>query len=79
VAKRKQQSRAETVPGVTSVQARAPARRESGREFQALGPEAQTDRSLTVFNLKAGTAEVEKSDDLKARKWVYNSLAAQLL
>jgi len=54
------------VPGVASVQARAPARREGGREFQALGPDAQKDRSPTVFNIKVGTAEVGKSDDLKA-------------
>jgi len=37
------------VPGVASVQARAPARREGGR---ALGPDEQKDRSPTVFNLK---------------------------
>jgi len=43
-------SEAETVPGVASVQARAPARREGGREFQALGPDAQKDWSPTVFN-----------------------------
>jgi len=40
------------VPGVASVQARVPARREDGREFQALGLDAQMDRSPTVFNLK---------------------------
>jgi len=37
---------AETVPGVASVQAMASARREGGREFQALGPDARKDRSL---------------------------------
>jgi len=47
-----------TVPGVASVQARAPARREDRREFQALGPDAQRDRSPTVFNLKVDTAKV---------------------
>ena len=31
----------ETVPGVASVQARVPARRKAGREFQALGPDEQ--------------------------------------
>jgi len=36
------------VPRVASLQARAPARREGGREFQALGPDAQKDRSPTV-------------------------------
>jgi len=36
------------VPGVASVQERAPARREGGREFQALGPDEQKDRSPTV-------------------------------
>jgi len=39
----------ETDPGVASIQARAPARREGGREFQALGPDEQNDRSPTVF------------------------------
>ena len=55
------------MPGVASVQARVPARREGGREFQALGPDEQKDRSPTVFNLKVGTAKVGKSEDLKAR------------
>ena len=55
------------MPGVASVQARAPARREGGREFQALGPAEQKDRSPTVFNLKDGTAKVGKSDDLNVR------------
>ena len=58
------------MPGVASVQARAPARREGGREFQALGPDEQKDRSPTVFNLKVGTAKVGFSDDLKARTGV---------
>jgi len=56
------------VPGVASVQARAPALREGGREFQALGPDAQKDRSPTVFNLKVGTAKVGLLDDRKARR-----------
>jgi len=51
-----------------SVQTRAPARGEGGREFPALGPDAQKDWSPTVFNLKVGTAKVGQSDDLKARK-----------
>ncbi len=55
------------MPGVASVQARAPARREGGREFQALGPAEQKDRSPTVFSLNSGAAKVGKSDDLKAR------------
>jgi len=54
------------VPGVASVQPRVPARR-GGREFQAVGPDAQKDRSPAVFNLKVGTAKVGKSDDRKAR------------
>jgi len=58
------------VPGVASVQDRAPARREGGREFQVLGPDAQKDRSPTVFNLKVGTAKVGLSDDLRDRKGV---------
>jgi len=58
------------VPGVASVQATAPARREGGREFQILGPDAQKDRSPTVFNLKVGTAKEGLSDDLKARSEV---------
>jgi len=58
------------VPGVASVQARAPARREGGREFQVLGSDAQKDWSPTVFNLKVGTAKVGSSDDLKARTGV---------
>jgi len=58
------------VPGVASVQASEPARREDGREFQALVPDEQKDRSPTVFNLKVGTAKVGKSDDLKARTGV---------
>ena len=53
--------------GVASVQARAIARREGGREFQVLGPDEQKDRSPTVFNLKVGTAKVGESEDLKAR------------
>jgi len=56
--------------GVASVQVRAPARREGGREFQALGRDAQKDRSPTAFNLKVGTAKLGKSDDLKARTGV---------
>jgi len=56
----------ETVPGVESVQTWAPAR----REFQALGPDAQKDRSPAVFNLKVGTAKVGFSDDAKARTGV---------
>ena len=58
------------MPGVASVQARAPVRREGGREFQALGPAEQKDRSPTVFNLKDGTAKVGKSDDLNVRTGV---------
>jgi len=53
------------VPGVASVHARAPARREGEREFQALGLDEQNDRSPTVFNLKVRTAKEGKSDDLK--------------
>jgi len=49
------------MPGVASVQARAPARRIGGREFQAQGPDAQKDRSPTVVNLKGGTTQVGKS------------------
>jgi len=48
---------------VASVQARAPARREAGREFQALGPNAQKDRLPTVYTLKVGTVKVGKSDE----------------
>jgi len=59
------------VPGVASVQGRALARREGGKEFQALGPDAKKDRSCTVFNLKVGTANAGKADDLK-RERVYN-------
>jgi len=55
------------VPGVASVQAKAPARREGGREFQDLVPDEHKDRSPTVFNLTVGTAKVGKSDDLKAQ------------
>jgi len=55
------------VPGVASVQARAPARSEGGKEFQVLRPDAQNDRLTTVFNLKIGTAKVGLTDDLKAR------------
>jgi len=58
------------VPGVASVQARAPEQREGGREFQALGPDEQKDRSPTVFNLKVCRAKEGKSDDLKARTGV---------
>jgi len=58
------------VPRVASVQAGAPARRKGGREFQALDPDAQKDRSPTVFNLKVGTANEGLSDDLKARAGV---------
>ena len=55
VAKRWQRSKEvteETVPGVASVQARAPARREDEREFQGIGPFKQNDRSPAVFSLK---------------------------
>jgi len=55
------------VPGVASVQARVPARREGGREYQALRPDEQNDWSPTVLNLKVETAKVGFSDDLKAR------------
>jgi len=58
------------VPGEESVHARAPARKEGGREFLALGLDEQKDRSPTVFSLKVGTAKVGKSDDLKARTGV---------
>jgi len=40
---------------VASVQGCAPARREGGREFQALGTDALKDRSPTVFNVKVGS------------------------
>jgi len=40
------------VPGVASAQAGAIARREGGREFQALGPDAQKAMSPSVFNSK---------------------------
>jgi len=33
--------------------------REGGREFQALGPDAQKDRSPTVFNLKVNGSRGE--------------------
>jgi len=56
------------VPRAASVQARASARNKCGREFQALGPDAQKDLYPTVFNyLKVGTAKVGKSENLKAR------------
>jgi len=55
------------VPGVAAVHAGAPARRGGGREFQALGPDVQNDRSPTVFNLTVGTAKVRKPDNLKAQ------------
>jgi len=47
---------------VPSVQARAPARREGGREFHAPVPDVQKERSPTVFNLKVGTAKAGLSD-----------------
>jgi len=56
-----------TVPGVAPLQARAPARRECGSEFQSLGTTEQKDRSPTVFNLKFGTVRVGVSDDRNAR------------
>jgi len=65
VARRYQRSRAETVPEVASVKARAHARREGGREFQAAGPDAQNDRSPTVFILKVLAAKVGLPDDLR--------------
>jgi len=46
------------VPGVASVQAKAPARREDGREFQALGPDEQKDRSATVFNYSVNSCTI---------------------
>jgi len=52
------------VPGVVSVQARAPAQREGGREFQAQGPDAQNEQSPTVLKLKVETAKVGLSDNL---------------
>jgi len=58
------------VPGVASVQARAPAGREGGREFQALGPDKQKGRSPTVFSLKVGAAKLRKTDDLKVQTGV---------
>jgi len=64
------------VPGVALVQAKAPGRRESGRKFQALGPDEQKDRSPTVLNLKVGTPKVGKSDDLKVRTGVRSLLHA---
>jgi len=55
---------------VALVQAWAPAQREGGREFQALGHDAHKDRPHTILNLKVGTAKVGYSDDLKARSGV---------
>jgi len=54
---------AETVPGVASLQARTPARREFGRGLPAVGPAAKKDRSPKVFNLKGGKAKLRESDD----------------
>jgi len=59
-----------TVPGVASIQATAPARREGGRECQARGPDAQKDRSPTVFIVIVDTAKIGRSDDLEARAGV---------
>jgi len=39
-------------------------RRESRREFQFLGPDAQKDPSPTVFSLKVGNAKIGLLDDL---------------
>jgi len=49
------------------IQTSAPIQREGGKEFQALGPDAQKVRPPTVFNVKVGTYNLRKSDDLKAR------------
>jgi len=54
------------VPGVESVQATTPARREGGREFQAQGRAARKEQSPTVFNLKGGRFKIGESDDHKA-------------
>jgi len=43
------EAEAETVPGVAPVQARKPARREGGREFQALDPDAQKNGRLSFY------------------------------
>jgi len=53
------------VPGVASVQARVPSRRECGREFHILGPTEQNGR--LVFSLKWMTARLGESEDLNAR------------
>jgi len=55
------------MPGVASLQARAPARSERGSEFQSLGPTEQKDRSPTVFNLKFGAVRVGVSDNCNVR------------
>jgi len=58
------------VPGVASLQDRAPARREGGREFQALGPGAQKDWLPTVFNFSVRIAKERNSDNIKERTGV---------
>jgi len=47
------------------IQARAPALRECGKEFRALGPAEQKDRSSTVLNLRSGASKLVELDILK--------------
>jgi len=47
---------------VALLQARAPARRDLGREFPSLVPTEQKDQSPTAFNLTFGTVRVGVSD-----------------
>jgi len=66
MSKRLLRVRAEILPGVASLEAWVPARREGGKEFQALGPDAQKDRSPKVFNLKVAHGKVGKSHDAQS-------------
>jgi len=67
----------ETTPGVASVQARAPSRRSSGREFKALGPDAKKDRWTTVYILRVGAAKLGSQTILKHER-VYKSLSSSI-
>jgi len=50
------------VPGVASVQARVPARREGGREFQALGPDdPNTNYVALTLRLRFGGEKMQRN------------------
>jgi len=67
LAKTSLRSRAETVPGAASAQARALARRDVAENSAPWVLPRKKDWLSAVVNIKSGTAKVEESDDIKAK------------